>query len=125
MDAKHFLEKSDQLEERFGSSIDILLFFDEGNFGLLSHNAEGERHELDNGISHGLFTEVSVFKELGGDVLESVIWPGMEPIDDHVVDEGWELGRTAPEVAAHGREAKTDVKILLHTIHEEIPATFL
>jgi len=106
LDCQHRNVEFDQFEERFRSGIDESLLLLEHLLAHVVHLGERSGHEFDHTFSDLFITKVHILQEGVGDGHQSIIGPGLEPIDDRIVDKGRELSGSLSETLTHGRETK-------------------
>lgn len=119
---QHALEEFDQLQEGFGSSVDIPSLDFEQLRGQFVDVVEGDGHEFDDGGSLGLIAQLLFLQESVGHVEQGIFGPGEEPVDDGRVYQGRELPGSSPEALANGGEAQGHVQFLLDLVDVPIPA---
>lgn len=76
---------------------------------------------LDNvgGLFPLVVSKLNLLQELVGHSLQSIIWPGLEPINSTTVDQGWELPQSVSESVSDRTEGNDDVEVLTATVHKE------
>jgi hypothetical protein len=80
------------------------------------------RHESHHTLSDCVVAQLVLLQEPGGHVVQGLLRPREEPVDDGAVHQRWELTGSAPQGLTHGREAQRHVQVLLDLVDEVVPA---
>lgn len=120
---QHGGKKRYEFEERFGRRVGVPTFLFEQFDAEFVDEREGIGHEFDDGFADFFGSEFDFREERFGDVVEGLVGPRLEPIDDCAVDERRELPGSSAHVPYRGK-ANRHVEILLDGIDEPVPAVF-